>query len=60
VAHAEAREKAIRMLRIHLNLCKQTQASLQDTANVLDEALLDDLSKMIERTEVELAALEAS
>jgi hypothetical protein len=47
------------MLILLLATCKQTQVALEAAANALDTSLRDDLSAMIERTEGELAALNA-
>ena len=45
------------MLILLLAACKQTQIALEAAANALDTDLTSDLGAMIERTEVELAAL---
>ena len=45
------------MLILLLATCKQTEIALEAAANALDTDLTTDLSAMIERTEVELAAL---
>lgn len=42
-----------------LATCKQTQIALGAAANALDTNLTGDLNAMIERTERELAALQA-
>lgn len=39
--------------------CKQTEVALQAAANALDTDLTNDLSRMIERSERELVALNA-
>ena len=42
-----------------LATCKQTEIALGAAANALDSDLTEDLGAMIERTERELAALQA-
>ena len=45
------------MLILLLAACQQTEVALRAVANALDTDLTTDLSKMIERTEAELAVL---
>lgn len=45
------------MLMVRLATCRQTEITLHAAANALDTAMTNDLTKMIERTEVELVAL---
>lgn len=45
------------MLMLLLAACKQTEVALQAAANALDTDLTNDLSRMIERSERELVAL---
>lgn len=45
------------MLILLLATCRQTQLTLEAVANALDTDLTNDLTRMIERTERELAAL---
>ena len=47
------------MLILLLAACRQTQTALEAAANALDTDLTRDLGSMIERTERELAALQA-
>ncbi|HUQ21605.1 MAG TPA: hypothetical protein VM049_01165 [Gaiellaceae bacterium] len=47
------------MLILLLAACKQSQTVLEAAANALDTDMTNDLGKMIERTESELAALTA-
>jgi hypothetical protein len=47
------------MLLLLLATCKQTQTVLEAAANSLDTDLTSELGAMIERTERELAALQA-
>ena len=47
------------MLILLLATCKKTQTVLEAAANALDTDLTKDLGAMIERTELELVALQA-
>ena len=47
------------MLMLLLATCKQSEVALQAAANALDTDLTSDLSRMIERSERELVALNA-
>jgi hypothetical protein len=53
----ESTGKQRSMLRILLATCEQTLDALTAAGNPVDEALLADLERMIERTRKELAAL---
>ncbi len=54
-----ALRQARSMLMLLLATCKQTEVALQAAANALDTDLTSDLTKMIERSERELVALNA-
>ena len=51
--------KARSMLMLLLATCQQTELALQAAANALDTDMTSHLTKMIERTEGELHALNA-
>jgi len=51
--------KARSLLLLLLATCKETQLALEAAANALDTDLTTDLKTMIERSEAELAALNA-
>lgn len=51
--------KARSLLLLLLATCKETQLALEAAANALDTDLTADLKAMIERSETELAALNA-
>jgi hypothetical protein len=51
--------KARSLLLLLLATCKETQLALEAAANALDTTLTADLKAMIERSETELAALNA-
>jgi hypothetical protein len=55
----ETLTQARSMLMLLLAACKQTQTVLEAAANALDTDLTSELGAMIERTERELAALQA-
>lgn len=54
---APPNQRMIGMLTILLATCETTLQTLQAAANAVDEGMVADLEKMVERTRSELAAL---
>ncbi len=58
VAGLRALKKARSLLLILLTTCRETILALEAAANALDSDLTTELSSLVSRSEVELAAIE--